>query len=205
MDDIVPISQHEIPSAALKRAINTLQQGGVVVYPTDTAYGLAVDALSEEAIGKLFIIKKRVQKPLPVIVASVEMLRTIAVTNPLAEKLMKKYWPGPLTIIFLKKEIVPPALTLGLPTVGVKIPDSKVARDLVRAYGKPLTSTSANLSGTQNNYSLDDVLKQFRDQEARPDLYLDAGILEEIPVSTVVDTTGSKIKVIREGPIHIAA
>ncbi|HCM68392.1 MAG TPA: threonylcarbamoyl-AMP synthase, partial [Candidatus Kerfeldbacteria bacterium] len=179
MDDIVPISQHEIPSAALKRAINTLQQGGVVVYPTDTAYGLAVDALSEEAIGKLFIIKKRVQKPLPVIVASVEMLRTIAVTNPLAEKLMKKYWPGPLTIIFLKKEIVPPALTLGLPTVGVKIPDSKVARDLVRAYGKPLTSTSANLSGTQNNYSLDDVLKQFRDQEARPDLYLDAGILEE--------------------------
>ncbi|HCM68553.1 MAG TPA: hypothetical protein DIS62_06200 [Candidatus Kerfeldbacteria bacterium] len=75
----------------------------------------------------------------------------------------------------------------------------------MRAYGKPLTSTSANLSGTQNNYSLDDVLKQFRDQEARPDLYLDAGILEEIPVSTVVDTTGSKIKVIREGPIHIAA
>ncbi|MFC1687874.1 L-threonylcarbamoyladenylate synthase [Patescibacteria group bacterium] len=203
--DIVKITQKTIPKIALDQATRVLKDGGIVVYPTDTAYGLAIDALNEQAVGKIFIIKKRVQKPLPVIVSDLKMLETIAKINPLGLKLAKKYWPAPLTLIFEKKDNVPSSLTLGLPTIGVKIPDSKVAIELVKALGKPITSTSANISGTKNNYSLDDVLKQFRDREARPNLYLDAGQLPEIPVSTVIDTTGDKVRVLRKGPVSVKA
>lgn len=187
----------------MQRVLSALRTGGMIVYPTDTAYGLGVDALNEDAIGKIFIVKKRVQKALPVIVANLTMLKTIAEVNPLGLKLAKKYWPGPLTIIFKKKPSVPLSLTLGMDTIGVKIPKSPVALEILKAFGRPLTSTSANISGTANNYTVDDVLKQFRDQESRPDLVLDGGALDEIPVSTVVDTTKGSIRVLRKGPVDI--
>lgn len=202
--NILKITKTTLQPNVLTQVLEVLKAGGVIVFPTDTAYGLGVDALSEDAIGKIFIIKKRVQKPLPVIVSDYKMLESVAELNPLGLKLAKKYWPAPLTIIFKKKDSVPAALTLGLSTVGVKMPDSKIALKLVKEFGHPLTSTSANISGTQNNYTVDDVLKQFRDQEARPDLILDAGSLSEVPVSTVVDTSEGKIKILREGPVTIS-
>ncbi len=201
--DIIKITPKTISPDALKRVLEVLKAGGIIVYPTDTAYGLGVDALNEDAIGKIFIIKKRVQKPLPVVVANLTMMKTYAVTNPIGEKLAKKYWPAPLTIIFEKKDTTPAALTMGLPTIGIKIPPSPVAITIVKALGRPITSTSANISGMANNYTVDDVLKQFRDQELKPDLILDAGPLPEVPVSTVVDTTKGKITVIRKGPVNV--
>jgi L-threonylcarbamoyladenylate synthase len=201
--DIIKITGKKIESFTMQRVLSALRTGGMIVYPTDTAYGLGVDALNEDAIGKIFIVKKRVQKALPVIVANLTMLKTIAEVNPLGLKLAKKYWPGPLTIIFKKKPSVPLSLTLGMDTIGVKIPKSPVALEILKAFGRPLTSTSANISGTANNYTVDDVLKQFRDQESRPDLVLDGGALDEIPVSTVVDTTKGSIRVLRKGPVDI--
>ncbi len=202
--DIVKIQSSKIPHDVIEKAVNVLKQGGIVVYPTDTAYGLGADALNEDAVGRIFIIKKRIQKPLPVIVANFTMLKQVAVTNPLGLKLGKKYWPAPLTIIFKKQPQISSALTLGLPTIGVKIPNSPVALALVRALGRPITTTSANLSGMKNNYTIDDVLRQFRDTEPRPDLLIDAGTLPEIAVSTVVDSTKGKPIVMREGPVKIA-
>jgi len=201
--DIIKITGKKIESFTMQRVLSALRAGGMIVYPTDTAYGLGVDALNEDAIGKIFIVKKRVQKALPVIVANLTMLKTIAEVNPLGLKLAKKYWPGPLTIIFKKKPSVPLSLTLGMDTIGVKIPKSPVALEILKAFGRPLTSTSANISGTANNYTVDDVLKQFRDQESRPDLVLDGGALDEIPVSTVVDTTKGSTRVLRKGPVDI--
>lgn len=180
-----------------------LRKGGVVAYPTDTAYGLAADALQAEAIGKLFIIKHRVQKPLPVIVDSMKMLNEIAEITSKERKLIKEYWPGALTIIFKKKKTVPPFLTLGLPTIGVRIPDSEVALALVRAYRKPLTSTSANITGYGNCYTAECVSRMFRDSESQPNLILDGGELPEVSVSTVVRVEGKELKIIRQGLIKV--
>ncbi|MBU0598238.1 threonylcarbamoyl-AMP synthase [Patescibacteria group bacterium] len=201
--EVLKIDLKNPSDGAIKKAAGIILNGGVVAYPTDTAYGLAVNALDEKAIGKLFILKHRVQKPLPVIVDSQAMLQKIAVVKPKERQLCKKYWPGALTIIFAKKKSVPPFLTLGLPTIGVRIPDSKVAVDLVKACRKPLTSTSANISGKGNCYDAECVNRMFQESEIQPDLLLDGGDLNEVPVSTVAQLVDNKVKVIRQGPVKI--
>jgi len=187
----------------IKEAVEIIKRGGIVVFPTDTAYGFAVDALNEEAIGKLFIIKKRIQKPLPVIVSNITMVKEITLVSEKEIGIAKKYWPGPLTIILKKKGIVPSALTLGLDTIGVRIPDNKVALALINLFGKPLTSTSANITGQPNNYSAEAVERQFREEICQPDLILDAGELPGIPVSTVIQIVDDKVQILRQGPIKI--
>ncbi|MFZ6035672.1 MAG: L-threonylcarbamoyladenylate synthase [Patescibacteria group bacterium] len=201
--DIVRIDLKHPERAVIAQAAQVLKQGGVVAYPTDTAYGLAADALNENAIGKLFIIKRRVQKPLPVIVDSLTMLKRIAVVSAAEKKLIDTYWPGALTIIFTKKDSVPPFLTLGLSTVGIRIPDLAAAKALVTAAGTPLTSTSANISGKGNCYSAECVQRMFQANDAQPDLILDGGDLPEVPVSTVVRAEKDRITIIRQGPIAI--
>lgn len=200
---IIKINPKKPEADIIKQAAKIIIDGGVVAYPTDTAYGLAADALNEKAIGKLFIMKRRVQKPLPVIIDSPKMLERIAEVTPDEYGLMKKYWPGALTIIFKKKNTVPPFLTLGLPTIGVRIPDLPVATALVKACDRPLTSTSANISGKGNCYSAECVIHMFQESESLPDLILDAGDLPEVPVSTVAQIDGKKVKIIRQGPVAI--
>lgn len=200
---IIKINPKKPEAEIIKQAAQVIIDGGVVVYPTDTAYGLAADALNEKAIGKLFIMKRRMQKPLPVIIDSPKMLDRIADVTPEEQHLMKTYWPGALTIIFKKKGTVPPFLTLGLPTIGVRIPDAAVALALVKACDRPLTSTSANITGRGNCYSTECVTHMFQESESLPDLILDAGELPEIPVSTVAQIDGKKVKILRDGPIKI--
>ena len=200
---VIKINPQKPELQVINLAVKTLKEGGVVVYPTDTAYGLGVDALNEQAIGKLFIIKQRVQKPLPVIVSNFDMLNDITIYTEKELEIAKKYWPGPLTIIFKKKDNISSALTLGLPTIGVRIPDNKVAIALTDNIKRPLTSTSANISGKQNCYSAEEVERVFREENSRPDLILDAGPLPQVEVSTVIEMKDGRVKVIREGPVHV--
>jgi L-threonylcarbamoyladenylate synthase len=202
--EIIKINPAKPEPQIIKQAASIILAGGVVAFPTDTAYGLAANALDEQSIGKLFIIKHRVQKPLPVIVDSLSMLQRIAVVTDNEKKIMKKYWPGPLTIIFERKTSVPPFLTLGLPTIGVRIPDYKIALALIKDCNTPLTSTSANISGHGNCYSPECVMRMFQTEETQPDLLLDGGELEEIPVSTVAQVTAKgTTKILRPGPVKI--
>lgn len=200
---VIKIDPKQPEVGALKEALAILLAGGVVVYPTDTAYGLGVDALNDSAIGKIFILKRRMQKPLPVIVTGVEMAKRVAVVNAGALAFAKRYWPGALTLILPKQETVPASLTLGLPTIGVRQSASAVAQVLVERLGRPITSTSANISGKGVAYSVDEVLRHFREAELQPDLVLDAGLLPEIPPSTVLDLTKSPPEVVREGPVKV--
>ena len=182
-------------------AVDTLRTGGIVVYPTDTVYGLAVDACNVEAIGKVFILKKRSQKPLPVIVPSIVEAKKIAEISPQQEKILKKYWPGAVTFVLKKKPNVPNALTLGLETIGIRIPHSTVPVILSRMLGSPITSTSANISGDNIGTTIDEVIRQFQTSEFMPDCFLDAGELSTSEPSTIVDLTTPKPKVIRKGPV----
>ncbi|MEK7570068.1 MAG: L-threonylcarbamoyladenylate synthase [Patescibacteria group bacterium] len=189
--------------AIINQALAVLMAGGVVVYPTDTAYGLAVDATNEEAIGKLFVIKRRAQKALPVLVTGMLMAKQLVEVDPVAHALMKTYWPGAVTFILPHKKTLPPALLLGKPGLGVRQADQPIAQALVRGLGRPITSTSANLSGAGVFYSGQEVARHFAQQPMQPDMVLDAGDIPEEPPSTIIDLVARPPVVLRQGAVRV--
>ena len=184
----------------LAKAGEHIRAGEVVVYPTETLYGLGADATNADAIRKIFLMKGRLESsPIPVIVADMEMLRELVEeVNLISERLIKSFWPGPLTIIFDAKKSLPAELTAGTGSIGVRIPDSSVAVELVRAACRPLTATSANLSGKQPPSSMSEILSQLA---KKPAMIIDVGELPSSAPSTVVDPRGKKVKILRQGAI----
>ena len=183
---------------ALSLAVELLQSGEVVAFPTDTVYGIGVRADSEDAIEKLYQIKARsFDKPIPVMVAAVGQLEQVAGTVPAsARRLAARFWPGPLTMVLPKRAGLPDNLT-HLPGVGVRIPDHPFALDLLKRCG-PLAVTSANLSGQPEALCAKKVLAQLEGLLA---LMVDGGDSPGGTASTVVDLTGTKPCILREGPI----
>ncbi len=175
--------------SAIEKAARVLDEGGLVVYPTESAYALGCDATNEVAAKKVFSLKKRVGKYLPMIVGSVGIAKKYGVLDRYASALLKRFSPGPLTLIVPKK---------GIPDVVnsdfvFRIP-SGVAGKLAKVFGKPVVSTSANISGEGVIYSFAKVRDLFF---GKVGLILDGGDLEEKPVSTIVKDG----KIIREGAI----
>jgi L-threonylcarbamoyladenylate synthase len=185
-------------------AVRALKSGGVIAFPTETFYGLGVDPFNVEAVERLFKLKGRSFKdPIPVVVADMESVKGIVETvPPLAETLIERYWPGPLTIVFNAKETVPAVLTAHTGKIGVRIPGNPQTRRLVKAYGSPITSTSANPSGSPPAAKPSDVLDYF---DGLIEVLIDGGTLTAEKPSTVVDVTGGRIEVIREGAVETAA
>ena len=134
-------------SEVILEALNILRQGGTIVYPTDTVYGLGCNATDEFAVRHIYDIKQRGPKPMPVIVKNMAWVEEVVFLNDDQRKLCAKFWPGKFTLIFPKREIIPDIVTTGLPSVGVRIPDFHFTDKLLTAFGYPLISTSANLSG----------------------------------------------------------
>lgn len=181
----------------VKFAAEIIRSGGLVVYPTDTLYGLACDALNKEAIARVFEVKKRpISTPLPIAVNDLKMLKKYAFVDERAEKIAKRFLPGALTII-LKKKALPDILTSGLDSIGIRIPDNEIALKLIGYSGVPITTTSANISGKKPPISVEEVIEQIKDI----DVILDYGELESRLPSTILDLTG-KPKILREGKIE---
>ncbi len=183
---------------AINDAVNTLNNGGLVAFPTDTVYGLAAAIFDISAIERLFEVKERDQtKAIAVLMSSPRDLEKVAI-NPSksALKLAERYWPGPLTLIFSKLPEIPDILS-PLPTIGVRVPDHPDALALMDITG-PLAVTSANLSGGENTSTADEVLAQL---EGRVELVLDGGRTPGGHPSTVVDCTSTDLRILREGPI----
>lgn len=184
------------PGRGIEEALNALKTGGLVIYPTDTLYGLGCNALDASAIERVFAVKKRpATNPLPIAVDSIEMMRRYAELTDTAEKLAAAFLPGPLTLV-LKRKGLPDALTGGLPEVGIRIPGGDTALKLIELLGAPITATSANISGSDPPVTAEDAASQVGDAE----IVLDGGRLEKGVPSTVIDLTG-KPKILREGPI----
>lgn len=185
---------------AIKTAQAIIARGGLVVFPTDTLYGLACDYQNSEAIQAIYRAKGRsTAKALPVLIANFDQLALLVRTpSPIAEKLMTKYWPGPLTLILPKLENLPEALTpyLGL---AVRMPGHPFALELLTQTG-PLAVTSANLSDQPNPLDAEGVLAQLG---GKIDLILDGGKLPPSPGSTIVDCTTSQLKLVRAGAITL--
>jgi L-threonylcarbamoyladenylate synthase len=184
-------------------AIKILKRGGVVVYPTETSYGLAVDATNRQAVKKLYRLKGRnFKKPIHVIYPSAKWLSQIVKLNVSALRLMVQFIPGPLTIVLPLKSKLPSfkKLSAGTDTLGVRLPRHKLAMDLVKKFGKPITTTSANLSGQPACYSAEDARRQFTGSGVQPDYYLDGGPSGPKSPSTVISLING-VRILRNGPI----
>ena len=180
----------------VKEALKALKRGGLVIYPTDTLYGLGCNALDKSAVERLSKAKRRpASNPLPIAVNGIEMMKQYAEISDTAERLVKAFLPGALTVV-LKKKNLPDILTAGLPEVGIRIPKSDIALRLVELLGVPITATSANISGNAPPVSAEDAASQIREA----DVVLDGGRLGKGVPSTVIDLTG-KPKILREGAI----
>lgn len=200
---IVDVWKHPAQDIVIE-AVEILREGGIIVFPTDTAYGLGVNALDENALEKLFELKGRPeQKPLHMVVWGVPMAEEYVHLDERAHKLVDAFLPGPLTLVLKHKENVPPTLVSGGGTVGVRIPDMPIALSICYEAGLPFTATSANKSGNPAPYSLADVEQYLGDKFDLIDYVIDAGNLPMIPVSTLVDLSGKSLSLLREGPITL--
>ena len=182
----------------ISEAIGILRNRGLVVYPTDTVYGLGANPLDAEAVRKVYWAKRRVGKPLPILVSSIDAVKRIAYVDEAALRLMERFWPGPLTIVLRAKDVIPKEVTLGTGKVGVRMPNHKVALMLAEGLNGLIIGTSANISGKPSPKTIEEVIEQLGD---RVDLILDAGPARMGIPSTVVDLTGNRLRIIREGPI----
>jgi L-threonylcarbamoyladenylate synthase len=184
--------------ADLNRAVAVLKGGGVVAFPTETYYGLAVDPFNPLALNHLFSLKQRnISKPILTLVDDRESLSTLVQEIPkLYEPLMNEFWPGPLTLIFRARVNLPSLLTAGTATIGVRQSSHPFARQLLRAFGRPLTATSANISGRAAAVDAYEVKAQFG---SKIDMVFDGGKTPGIVGSTIIGLEGERLKLIREG------
>ena len=186
--------------AALRQAIDVLRQGGVVAYPTDTVYGLAVDATNAKAIARLYEVKGRPDaKAVPLIIGDMGQLDEVAVApSPLAQQLMAAFWPGPLTLLLQPCEALPAALRGDSPRIGVRWPAAPLSQALARQFGHAITATSANRSGAPAALSAAETARQLG---ASVDFILDGGRAESAEVSTVLDVVSEPPRILRAGKI----
>jgi L-threonylcarbamoyladenylate synthase len=184
----------------LARAAKLIAKGGVIVCPTDTGYAFSANALDSRAITKVFQLKGRsFSNPIHIAVGSIEEAENYAQVNESARYLAGHYLPGALTLVLKKKETIPSLLVAGLNTVGIRIPDNKVILQLVEKVGKPLTTTSANISGKPTPYAVEEIIAQLGDSIQNVALILDQGPLARRDLSTIVDLSVSPPQLIRQG------
>lgn len=197
---LIAVEAHNPDARALGEAARILRSGGLVAFPTETVYGLGANALDTDAVARIFAAKGRpANNPVIVHVADVDSARRLAAHWPsAADRLVKAFWPGPLTIVVKKAEIVPGLVTAGGPTVALRMPAHPVARALIEAAGLPIAAPSANRSMRISATTAAHVLKGLA---GRIDLVLDGGPTPGGVESTVVDLSAERPRLLRPGPV----
>jgi len=187
---------------AVDRAAAILRTGGVIIYPTDTLYGLGVDAFSTAAFEKMCMVKGRDERrPVHAIFPDLSSVDPYAIVTPMGEKLARTFLPGPLTLVFEKRPQVTGGIAHNLPTIGVRIPQNKFCLALAREFGKPYTTTSANVSSEKPLSTVREIIAQLGERAANIGLAIDAGPLSPTLRSTVVDARIEKPFIFRDGVI----
>ncbi len=182
--------------SAVSKCVEALKNGGLAVFPTETVYGIGADALNEVAVKSLYDKKQRpYDKPLLMHISSLEMAEEIAVLDDKARELIKKYTPGPLTLVVKRKSVIPSVAVSGGDTVGLRFPSNEVFLEISKAFGKPIAATSANISG-EKSVARAEELKSISDVA---DVIIDGGECELGLESTIVSLVGDKPKILRVG------
>jgi L-threonylcarbamoyladenylate synthase len=181
-------------------ASQIVREGGLVVYPTDTVYGLGCDPFNVKAVRRVFMVKGGRRKPLPILASGIDHVERIAFLSQEAKKIAKLFWPGPLTLVVPKKPTLLEAVTCNLSSVGVRMPNHDVALRLIDLSNGLLVGTSANKTGEKPPRTAQEAAQQL---EEDVDVILDGGPATLGVSSTVADLTSRKPRIIREGPISL--
>jgi L-threonylcarbamoyladenylate synthase len=196
---------------AVQKVAEIVKGGGLIVYPTDTLYGIGCDPLNQSALERINRLKGREGKPLPVLVSSIEAARKLVVVDSAPQLLMEAFWPGALTLVLKENKKAPSLLSHGTGTVGVRMPKNEIALKIIEASGGSLVGTSANSSGMPPARSVEELDPVI---EEGVDLVVDGGTTELGVPSTVIEvlqvggsgrTAKVKIRVLREGAVGIDA
>lgn len=198
MSKIIKIKNNN--SEKLEEIASLINNNKVIVFPTETVYGIGTNGLDRNAIEKLYKIKERTfSKPITLLVSSYEMICSVAnIISPLEKKIISNFFPGPITLILNKKKIVPNILTANTDTVGVRMPDNELILKLIEYCKVPIATSSANISGFPASIDVEDIYNCFKD---KVDLYIDGGKSRIGVPSTVVKVENNDIKILREGII----
>lgn len=186
--------------AKLKAPAQIIKTGGIVIFPTETVYGIGVNGLNETAIKKLYEVKQRpINKPISLLVNSIDMIEKVAKDiSEIEYDLIKKFFPGPLTIVLKKKDCVPDSLTAGFDTVGIRMPENEIALKLIEYAGVPIATPSANISGKPSGTNLKEIMKDFNDNV---DYFIDGGLSKIGIASTIVQIIDDIPHILRKGKI----
>jgi L-threonylcarbamoyladenylate synthase len=199
--EIITIDSASDYEEAIEIAIGVLSRGGVIVYPTDTLYGLGANAMNYDAVRRIFDIKERdLSKPLPVLIKNMIWAKGLAYISPKQERILGKIWPGKVTAILEKKDVVLDIVSAKTRTIGIRIADHLFTDKLLGRFGYPIISTSANISGDEPTLKIDDIIQIFSEKRFKPDLIIDVGTLPKSDASIVIDMTTEKPKILRVGP-----
>ncbi|MBU1036788.1 threonylcarbamoyl-AMP synthase [Patescibacteria group bacterium] len=194
-------------SFIVNEAVKILKKGKIIVYPTETAYGLGADFSNPQALKKIYQIKGRsFKKPLSIIVSDFKMAKKLIKFDKFSLKLAKKYWPGPLTLVLEPTKVIEKFQQKGqLPqnSIALRISSNQLITKIVKKLGRPVTATSANFADQKECYTARKVLKSFKNKKYQPDLIIDAGVLPRRKTSTIVNVIDSQIKVLRKGTIKL--
>ena len=184
----------------LREPAQIIKKGGIVIFPTETVYGIGTNGLDENAIQKLYEVKQRPSnKPISLLVNNIEMVEKIAKNITEVEyKLMERFFPGPLTIILEKRDIVPDILTSSTNTVGIRMPSGEIAKKLIEFAGVPIATSSSNISGNPSGTNITDIKKDF---EGKVDCFIDNGESELGIPSTVIRIIDNIPHILRQGAI----
>lgn len=192
-----------IDKKELEYCVQILQNGGVIVFPTETVYAIAVNATLESAVEKLYKIKNRsLKKPVNIMVGSAAQIKEYAnINNELEKNIIENFMPGPITIILEKKENISNLVTANNSTVGVRIPNNIIAVEILKKSNFPIVASSANLSGEQSGINIEQIKKDFDDVV---DIFIDGGISKLSNPSTIVEIINNEIVIHRQGNITIS-
>ncbi len=192
----------ELNEETIKEIVKVVEEDGIIIFPTDTVYGIGCNCYSIEGLKKLYSFKNRpLSKPINVLTDSYHKIEQVAKRiSPKEKELIEKYLPGDLTLIVDKKEDVPDLLTASLNTVGVRIPNHKMALEILKACPYPLATTSVNISGESPGIEVEDFIEEFKD---KVDIIVDGGKSPIGVASTIVRVENNEIKVLREGKLKV--
>lgn len=192
--------KNKIGYTKIKEAAEIIKKGGIVIFPTETVYGIGANGLDEKAVKKLYDIKQRpLNKPISLLVSDMNMVNEIAQNiTELEYKLMENFFPGPLTIVLKKKDIVSDIVTAGQDTVGIRMPSGEIARKLIEYAKVPIATPSANISGKSSGTNLDEIMEDF---EGKVDYFIDGGDSKLGIASTIVKVVDGIPYILRQGTI----
>ncbi len=184
----------------LKAPAEAIKQGKLVLFPTETVYGIGANALDEEAVKKIYIAKGRASdNPLIAHIANLEMLKKLVMeVGKVEEKLIEKFWPGPLTIVFKKKTVVPDVITGGLDTVAIRMPSDIIAHKLIEYSNCPIAAPSANISGKPSGTQVEDVIGEL---DGKVEYVIDGGKVDIGVESTVIRVIDGVVHILRPGKV----